>query len=246
MISHFHWLVMDGKPSKDFDVYTSGAGTYLSPERSFEEVEVPGRNGAIFLYEDSYKNVDITYEAWIAKIDSPKEVDRKFRLLRSFLLSRNGYFRLEDTYHPDEIRFASYNEAFEPEVMDSLDAVTFDLKFSCKPQRFLKKFYDIPIEITKSGVVFNNDTYFIAKPLLRVYGTGTFSIGGISVRINSANSYTDIDCDLMEAYKNTLATNCNNNITLTNAQFPYLAPGENTITFSGITKIELYPRLFML
>lgn len=245
-MNHFHWLVIDGKPSKDFDVYTSGAGTYLSPERSFEEVEVPGRNGVIFLYDDNYKNVDVTYDAWIAKIDGVREVDRKFRMLRSFLLSRTGYFRLEDTYHPDEIRFASYNEAFEPEVDASMNAISFQMTFSCKPQRFMKKFYDIPIEITKSGSVFNNDTYFIAKPLLRVYGTGTFTIGSVSVKINSANTYTDIDCDLQEAYKDTLATNCNSNITLTNAQFPYLVPGENTITFSGITKIELYPRLFML
>lgn len=246
MINHVHWLVIDGKPSKDFDVYTSGDGTYLSPERSFEEVEVPGRNGVIYLYDDSYKNVDVTYDAWIAKIDCAKEVDRKFRLLRSYLLSKTGYFRLEDTYHPDEIRFASYIDSFDPDVHPSLEALSFTLSFSCKPQRFLKKFYDIPIEITKSGAVFNNDTYFVAKPLIRAYGTGSFTIGSVTVTINSANSYTDIDCDLQEAYKDNLSNNCNGKITLTNAQFPYLVPGENTITFSGITKIELYPRLFML
>ena len=246
MINHFHWIVMDGKPSKDFDVYTSGAGTYLSPERSFEEVEVPGRNGSIYLYDGNYKNVDISYDAWIAKADAPKEIDRKFRSLRSFLLSRDGYFRLEDTYHPDEIRFASYNEAFDPDVHESLEIIKFTLVFSCKPQRFIKNFYDLPIEITSSGFIFNNDTYLIAKPLLRVYGTGTFAIGNVSVTINSANTYTDIDCDLQEAYKDTLATNCNGKITLTNAQFPYIVPGENTITFSGISKIELYPRLYHL
>ena len=245
-MKHYHWLVMDGKPSRDFDVYVSGAGTYLSPERSFEEVEVPGRNGSIYLY-DRYKNVEITYDAWIAKEDGSKEVDRKFRSLRSFLLSRDGYFRLEDTYHPDEIRFASYVNSFEPDVLPSLDAISFTLTFSCKPQRFIKNFYDVPIEVTTSGSIFNNDTYFVAKPLIRVYGTGSFTIGNVTSTINTANSYTDIDCDLQEAYKDTLSNNCNNKITLTNAQFPCLIPGDNTITFtSGITKIELYPRLFML
>lgn len=245
-MNHFHWLVMDGKPSKDFDVYISGAGTYLSPERSFEEVEVPGRNGVIFLYDESYKNVDVTYKSWIAKQDGQREVSRNFRLLRSFLLSRDGYFRLEDTYHPDEFRFASYNTAIDPDVDDSLQIIEFEMTFSCKPQRFLKRFYDIPIEMTRSGSIFNNDTYFIAKPLIRAYGTGSITIGSVTVTISTANSYTDIDCELQEAYKDNLSTNCNGNITLTNAQFPYLVPGENTITFSGITKIELYPRLFML
>ena len=94
--------------------------------------------------------------------------------------------------------------------------------------------------------MFRNDTYFNAKPLLRVYGTGSFTINGITVQINSASSYTDFDCELQEAYKNTLATNCNGNITLTNAQFPYLKPGNNQITFSGISSIIMYPRTYML
>lgn len=241
-----HYMIIDGRSSKDFYTYISGGGTYSSPERVFEEVEIPGRNGVIYLYEDSYKNIDVTYDAWIAKINGEDEVDRNFRELRSFLMSREGYFRIEDTYHPDEFRFGVYNSAIEPSVHESLQAVQFTLSFSCKPQRFLKKYYDLSITYSESGATFVNDTYFNAKPLIRVYGTGTFAINGISVVINSASSYTDFDCDLQEAYKNSLANNCNNNITLTNAQFPYLKPGENSITFSGPTSIVLVPRLYML
>lgn len=245
-MDHIHYLVIDGKPSRDFNVYVSGAGTYSAPERSYEEVEVPGRNGTIFLYDENYKNIDVSYDAWIGKIDGQDEVDKNFRNLRSFLLSREGYFRLEDTYHPDEFRFATYIGEIDADVEQGLQAVSFEMTFSCKPQRFLKKHYDIPIEITTSGTNFHNETYFKAKPLIRVYGTGTINIGGVTVRINSASSYTDIDCELQEAYKDTLATNCNGNITLTNAQFPYLVPGDNQITFSGPSRIVMYPRLFML
>lgn len=240
-----NYFIVDGKSSKDFDAYISGGGTYSSPEKAFEEVNIPGRNGAIFLYEGAYKNVDVTYEAFIGKADGEIDVDHNFRLLRSFLMSREGYVRIEDSYHPDEIRFGVYNEAIEPEVHETLQAVQFTLSFSCKPQRFLKKYYDYPIEIT-SGVKFYNDTYFDAKPLVRVYGTGTFTLNGVSIKINSANSYTDFDCDLQEAYKDKLSTNCNGNITLTNAQFPHLKPGENSITYSGPTRLILYPRLFVL
>lgn len=241
-----HYMSIDGKLSTDFNMYISGGGTYSSPEKAFEEVEIPGRNGSIYLYEGSYKNVNVTYDAWIGKIDDPDKVDKNFRDLRSFLMSREGYVRIEDTYHPDEIRFGAYNEAIEPDVHSTLYAVQFTLSFSCKPQRFIKKFYDQSLTYTSSGAVFYNETYFNAKPLIRVYGTGMFTVNGVSITINSADSYTDFDCDLQEAFKDTLATNCNGNITLTNAQFPYLVPGENTITFSGITKIELYPRLYML
>lgn len=241
-----HFMTIDGKSSKDFCMYISGGGTYLSPEKIYEEVDIPGKNGTIFLYTDSFKNVDVEYNAFIAKVDGQRTVDVNFRNLRSFLLSRDGYFRIEDTYHPDEYRIGTYNQAIEPSMMDSLEAALFTLTFSCKPQRFLKKHDQIPVDITTSGTIFNNETYFNAKPLIRAYGTGWFQIGSTKVTINSANSYTDIDCELQEAYKDTLAINCNGNITLINAQFPYLAPGDNTITFSGLTKLEMYPRMFML
>lgn len=246
MMNHFHWMTIDGKSSKDFDMYISGGGTYSSPEKSYEEVEIPGKNGVLFLYDDNYKNVDVKYDAWIAEIDGQRNVDTKFRALRSFLMSRNGYVRIEDTYHPDEFRFGAYNDSIDPSMDPSLSIASFEINFTCKPQRYLKRFYDIPIEITSSGTIFNNETYFNAKPLIRVYGTGSFSVGGVTVTINSANSYTDFDCELQEAFKDTLATNCNGNITLTNAKFPYLPSGESTITFSGPSKIVLYPRLFNL
>lgn len=241
-----HFLVIDGKPSTDFDMYISGGGTYSSPEKAFEEVEIPGRNGVIFLYEGSYKNVDVTYDAFIGKVDGEIDVDMNFRNLRSYLMSREGYVRIEDTYHPDEIRFGTYNNAIDPKVHSTLMAVEFTLEFSCKPQRFLKKFYDQPITYTSSGQTFYNETYFNAKPLVRVYGTGSFTINGVTITINQASTYTDFDCDLQEAYKDTLATNCNSKITLTNAQFPYLKPGANTITFSGPSQLILYPRLYHL
>jgi phage-related protein len=239
-------MTIDGKSSKDFCMYISGGGTYLSPEKKYDTVDIPGRNGTLFLYTDAYNNVEVTYEAFIAKNEGEREVDVNLRNLRSFLLSRNGYFRIEDTYHPDEYRIGVYNQAIEPEMLDSLEAAQFTLTFSCKPQRFLKKYDQFPVVISTSGTVFNNETYFIAKPLIRAYGTGWFQIGSKRITINSANSYTDIDCELQEAYKDTLATNCNGNITLTNSEFPYLSPGDNTITFSGITTLEMYPRMFML
>ena len=243
---HFHWMSIDGKSSRDFEVYISGDGTYSSPERAFKEVEVPGRNGTIFLYDGNYKNVDVTYKAWIAKVGDPNEVDLNFRNLRSFLMSREGYFRIEDTYHPDEFRFGAYNSAIDPDVHETLEAVEFEMTFTCKPQRFIKKYYDVPVEIKQSGYEFFNESYFDSKPLVRVYGTGSFAFNDISVTIDSAQEYTDFDCELQEAYKDSLVNNCNGNITLTNARFPYLKSGINTISFEGPSKIELYPREFNL
>ena len=101
------------------------------------------------------------------------------------------------------------------------------------------------IEITTNTSIYS-EYQETALPLIRAYGTGSFSIGGVAIQITSANVYTDIDCELMEAYKDTLATNCNGNIVLTNGKFPSLKSGANAVTLSGITKLEIQPRWWML
>lgn len=230
-----NWLTFDGVSLKDFGVYINGGGTFNAPARSREVISVPGRNGDLIIDNGRYENTDVVYHAFIYR-DFSVNVEG----LRNLLLSRTGYVRIEDTYHPDEFRMGVYTGNFQADVVDWLEAGEFDLTFNCKPQRFLKSGEDA-ITFTSGGSVLN-ETMQTTKPLLRVYGTGTFSIGGATMTISSANVYTDIDCDLMDAFKGT--TNCNGNISGT---FAALAPGDNAVTLgSGITKIEITPRWWVL
>lgn len=230
-----NWLTFDGVSSKDFGVYINGNQTYNAPARSREVVNVPGRNGALMLDNGRFDNVDVTYHAFIYR-DFSVNVEG----LRNLLLSRTAYKRLEDTYHPEEYRLGIYKGNFAADVVEWLEAGEFDLVFDCKPQRFLVSGEET-VEFTSSGSILN-ETEQIAKPLLRVYGTGSFTVGSGTMTISSANVYTDIDCDLMDAYKGT--TNCNGNVSGT---FPTLTPGDNTVTLNtGITKIEIIPRWWVI
>ena len=242
MINRRNYLVIDGRSSLDFGVYISGGGTYKSPERSYEEVEVPGRNGVILIDKGHYKNIDVTYSAFIFDTFIEK-FEENINALRSFLISRNGYVRIEDTYHPDEFRLGYYNDEFDPDIFEDFKAGQFDITFKCKPQRFLKSGELKLTHGTDFETKLCNPTNHKALPLIRAYGTGTFTIAGKRLQIRSANQYTDIDCDLQEAYKNTFATSCNNNIALTDGVFPCLEPGDNTISIpTSITKFEITPR----
>ena len=87
-----------------------------------------------------------------------------------------------------------------------------------------------------------NPTLFDAKPLLRVYGTGTVGIGDYSFTISAADGYTDIDCDMMDCFKG--AVNKNAYVSFTNYKFPVLVPGENVVTMDGVTEIEITPRWY--
>lgn len=233
-----NWLTLDGKSSKDFGVYISGLNTFGAAERDQTKVEVVGRNGDLTIDNGRYRNVSVVYPAFI--YDGFKENVAAFR---NFLLSKRSYRRLEDTYHPDEYRLAKFVGSFNAEVVANLVAGEFDLTFDCYPQRFLKK-GELESEFTSSGAILN-DTDQTALPLVRVYGDGSVTINGTTITISGSDSYTDIDCDLQEAYKDTLNVSKNNTITLNDGKFFDLESGENVISFTA-SKVVIKPRWWIL
>ena len=232
-----HYLTFAGKNSRDFGVWISGGGTYNAPARDIQTVQIPGRNGDLTFDNGRYQNIEVTYPAFI-----PNSFSANVAGVRDFFASQIGYKRLEDTYHPDEYRMAMYVGGFDVKTTPRNLAGVFDLSFNCKPQRFLKA-GDQPITYSANGNIYN-PTLYAARPLIRAYGTGTLNINGIRVQIKAANQYTDLDCELMDAFKG--STNCNSNIVLTDGEFPVIAPGLNTVSKSGITTLIITPRWWRL
>lgn len=231
MIPVYNFFTFDKKSSRDFEVWISGSGTFISPKRDVTMVSVPGRNGDLTIDNGRFENVLIEYPAFIVK-----NFDQNYNAFKAYLSSKRGYKRLEDSYHPDYYRMALFSEALEPEMTALNRAGRFDVVFNCDPRIFLKtKDY----EFTAAGSI-KNPTLYDALPMIRAYGTGSFTIGATTVTISSANVYTDIDSEIQEAYKGD--TNCNNNITLSNGEFPTLAPGINNISLSGISRLIINPR----
>lgn len=234
-------LIFDGKSTLDFGVGISGSGTWGSPERDVTHISIPGRNGDLTIDNKRFQNISVVYPAFIAR-----GFQNKFDDFRAYMVSRPGYRRLEDSYHPDEYRVAEFYQALEPEVGTLNRSGKFDLEFYCKPQRWLKSGEKVTPETTFTGTTGQifNPTMFPAKPLIRVYGTGSVKVGSETLTILSANTYTDIDCDLMDAFKGTM--NCNGNIRLSSGSFPVLNPGYTGITLNGVSRVEITPRWFSI
>lgn len=232
-----NFLTFDGVDCRDFGVYISGQGTFSAPARAYEMQEIPGRNGALIGYDAHLQNTELTYQAFV--YSNFRESIRGFR---NFLLSRVGYRRLVDTYHPDEYRMAVYTGPFEPDVLSDNKAGRFDLTFSCKPQRYLMA-GENPITITSSGTIYN-PTLFDAQPLMRVYGYGDIYIGSQYVYVSVSETiypYVDIDFAVGEAFYGSL--NLNEFIAVSDNDFPVIHPGSTTITLDGnIPKVEIIPR----
>lgn len=235
-----HILTFAGKDMADFGVHISGEGTWKKPAADYERVSVPGRNGDLLFSNKRFNNVEIRYACGIVK-----DFDTNFTSLSEFLLSHTGYQRLEDSYHPDYYRVASFGGELSPDMTRLNREGQFELTFEAKPQMYLKK-GERKMVLTEETQIYN-PTLFDAKPLLRVYGTGRVTIGGVTVNIKTASEYTDIDCELEDAYKDDSSVNCNGNIELSGDDFPALSPGWTKVALSGmVTKVELTPRWWRL
>lgn len=233
-----NYVTFAGKNLKDFNLVFEGSGTYGAPARDVSMVRVPGKNGDLVIDGGTYANIPVKYHVGIKR-----PANENIRDLRNFLLGQIGYQRLEDSYHPEEYRMGIYQGGFEPQLSVRGRIATADITFNCKPQRFLKD-GEVELEFTSSGSLYNPYPT-VSRPMVRVYGTGQLVIGDETITISSANVYTDIDCDLMDAFKGT--TNCNGNIVLSSGDFFHLDPGENGIILgSGITKVVITPRWYII
>ncbi len=131
-----NWFTLAGEDSRDYGVYLTGAQTYGSPEKAYETYDVPGRNGLLLGSNRKLLNAEYIYTCTV--FGEREEVEENLARFRTFLLSLEGYQRLEDTYHPDEYRMAVCMGPIEPEVSEPLDAADLEIVFQCLPQRFLK------------------------------------------------------------------------------------------------------------
>lgn len=223
------FFTFDGVSSADYFVGINGNKTFGSPNRRKEFVSVDGRSGDLVIDRGGYENTILTYECHIVK-----DFQRNIEGFRNFLLSKVGYKRLEDTAHPDEYRMAAVSGGLDIEAMGYAKAAVFDVSFNCKPQRWLKSGENEVIP----GEILYNPTLYPSKPKIRLYGTGTLTIGEYEMTVDALypNEYIDIDCDLMNASYG--AVNFNNYIS---GQFPMLEPGDNEISWTG-DSLTIIPR----
>ena len=229
-----NYLIFDGKDCRDYGVYISGSGTYNAPGREYEQIPVPGRDGDLIGLNPRLSNIELTYPAFIYT-----NFRANLAAFRSMLLSRIGYKRLEDTYHPEEFRRAFYRGGAEVEARSLNDAGQFDLTFTCDPRRFLKA-GEASREFTSAGTI-NNPTDFDSKPLIRVYGNGTLSIGSDVIDVAAGFPYIDIDSEAEDCYHGT--DNANALVRMRSGDFPHLKPGPTGIGFSGsITAVRIVPK----
>lgn len=233
-------IVYGGEASTDYGIVVSEAPTFEKPKKRVQVYNVQGRNGSIVIEDGSYDDVTRNYKVWVAK-DRFESLPDIVDSLSSWLYSKSGYVRLEDSFEPDVYRLAYYVGG--QEVTNRLLQVgETTLSFTCRPERFLK---DAEREQTFSnGSKINNPTRYASKPLIHIEGTGTVSVSINGVVISATiTDYINIDVERMDAYR---LPSENKNSTIIGT-FPKIQPGMNTIATTGtITSLTIVPRFYTI
>ena len=184
-----HYIEFGGVKSSDYGIHVSGEGVFKAPERDVEHIEIPGRNGEFLLDKGRFKNIEVpyrvfnkeaTYEEFISRIDA----------FRNAIVSKWGYQRLEDSFHPDEYRMASISQGMDVDPIQFAKASEFEVVFDCKPQRFLKS--GETEQTVSSGDTITNPTLFESNPLLKVDGYGAININDDVISIQQGATIGDI------------------------------------------------------
>ena len=239
-------ITFGGVTSSTYDIYISGEGVWSAPARDAETVTIPGRNGAFVHDKGRFENIEVTYPAFIVK-DNNTNFTTKIDGFRNALASQVGYQKLVDTFHTDEYRMAAFIGGLEVKpILYNDHAATFDITFTCKPQRFLTT-GDTAVAVANNGTI-TNPTLFDAKPQLQVKGYGDITLGGGMISIQNIPLGNIQVADGGGGYNSTTqslynTTNINNGDLITCNRLPevevIISAAVNTDTFSNLNILSV-------
>lgn len=178
----FNTLTFGGVCSADYGIYITGEPVYNAPERAVELTAVPGRNGAVPVDLGRWENIEVVYPA---STGQGSQVDFRTAVgdFRNAVASKIGYQRLQDTYHPDEFRMGLFISGLDVEPTASGKAGEFELKFNCKPQRFLTS-GETAVTVANNGTI-TNPTSLNASPIIQLEGYGDMQIGDYTITLQN-------------------------------------------------------------
>ena len=182
----------NGILSEDFGLVIQTPPTYVYPERDLTSSHIPGRNGDVIIDNNSYKNVERTYLIAKAFMKGTTYYSN-FQVILDWLNSAKGsYARLEDSYDDEVYRLASFQ--ISGSFANHLDqAGSAEVKFVCKPQRYLKS-GENEIKYLGSSLNIENQTGYPALPdmIIKNIDTGDYGVLMMSVIDKLGNAVSSI------------------------------------------------------
>ena len=229
---------LDGVDAASAGIHLQNQIVFSEAVPNIESKTIPGRNGDLIFETGSYENRVGSASCFCLQEDVKTAISSAGR----FLMGKKGYRRLETSDDPDHYWMARVENS--PQIEMRLRVLApFEIKFDCKPQRFVKS-GENAVSFTAKGSI-SNQYGQTALPLITIYGNGAgkLTIGNCVVDVKELNEVLFLDSETQNAYND----NGNQNMNINAPIFPTLPDGDTQIAFSGgIKRVKIVPRWWEL
>lgn len=228
MQSYFIW---NGIDSRSMGIRMRHAAPLIRPEERVQHVTIPGLSGD--LTETEGEHIYNSYIQTVSfSVQDGTQVHSVFRWLRGA-----GYITFSG--EPDREQPARVIGAVTlDKVSRNLDIWAGQAQFYCQPLK--QRIYDIAETLTAAGTIRNNGDV-ACKPIIVAYPTDattmTITVNGKTLTLTDIRGIRRIDCLAQEV------SNAQQTVLVTQnsaGPFPVLQMGNNEISGTGWSKLEIY------
>lgn len=223
-----------------YGIYISSDTVLDSPSFDYKAYAVPGRNGTVLQYGKRMDNVVRKFSCYV-----PDGTNTKTALtsLKKLIFANPGYLKISSDYETDTYQIGYLAQEITVKPFNRYRTATFDLYFSCKPQ----KFFNTQVYQSVSNNHMTNfrgaltrsngfiTSLFNSLPAQVIPNDKCFMVFGINTAVSSGASLTNISASWSEG-------DCFVAVCISGKQKPYKAEdfkeliGFNTSSISSYSK----------
>lgn len=233
------WFKFRGVKNTDMNVQMLSMPIRPHPARKGELIDVPARDGKLFIDEYTYDRILVTLQCVAIDNDNIDAI--------SAWLSGDGDLVFGD--EPDRAYKARITKEFSrANKMPRLRGQEFTLVFDCEPFRY-ESIPSEPIVIARTGTIITNPGTLESLPLIQINGSGsqTLMIGSSTMLFDGLENEKPmyVDCDAKIVYTGTASGPSPMVLATQNAtgDWMIIEPGQQIVAFTdGITSVTITPR----
>ena len=231
------WFAFNDITSTDMGLRVTWLPDVQIAEARGKAVEIPGRDGDLWLADNSFKPVTMRIEFEIGSTANTNAITAWLTGSGSLILSNfSDYYWKARIVKPFNLNNGIFLAGHFRTTVE----------FVCQPFRYLLDEDEVTITVPADPDEHRFDDHFFdglgtwtAKPIITVTGSGTFNVivNGLTILFDDVDEYITLDCDAMMAYKG--STNESSKVTILSDEdeWPLLHPGTaaNRVNWSLVT-----------
>ena len=228
------FFIWNGIDCRSMGIHLSGPAPIVRPEERVKHVQIPGRAGDLTQLEG-----EEVYNSYIQTATIHVKGGYRVREVHNWLKGE-GYVTFSG--EPDRRQKARIIGAITlNKASRNLDIYVGEVQFYCQPLKELLR--PETVTISSSGATVRNNGDVASRPRITVNATDAgqvITIGGFTVDLTGmADTGCIIDCDAQAVTNYAGAVDLTHKCT---GDFPMLAAGDNTVTFTNVSSLVIDKR----